>query len=395
MAPKKGKETLLDLCNRSTAQGNTISVRMLEYLSTVKEPPLGFRELSVNFLEICRVLYAIEAGLQEASRAHSQFPQDMQQELDKKLRGTQDDFIVLNQMLSKFLESEKKGSFGRFRKMMFADTDCHKLNQSLGKTREALGMSSMVFRWYLGDEKAEASLGIGVTALAAALDRLNPSGVRHNTPTSPRPMLPPAVSEPPPSTLPPLPTLPLTEKFSESDLLGRLRLEEDDNTTISGTIRDPRHSFSRPAPSTKSSKMTVSSATRDLAALRDESVTRSTEASDDRSHFSSLTSDSFAHIEDMIGDIGSEKHAGPSPTVSYVKSDPGTVPRWTPKQTSGQNSAALKSTLLNAVQQKKHKLMEQLLDCGVSPDGESGHSLLREAILQHDIEGVRLLLLFG
>jgi len=83
MAPKKGKESLLDLCTRATSQGNTISVRMLEYLSTVKEPPHGFRELATNFLEICRILYSIEAGLSEAMRSHSQFPNDMQQELDK------------------------------------------------------------------------------------------------------------------------------------------------------------------------------------------------------------------------------------------------------------------------------------------------------------------------
>src|ERR1700761_6333916 len=181
MAPKKGRESLLDLCSRATAQGNTISVRMLEYLSTVKEPPHGFRELATNFLEICRVLYSIEAGLSEASRAQSQFPNDMQQELDKKFRQTNDDFIVLNQMLVKFLEYEKKGSFGKLKKgwhMMFADTDIHKMKDSLAKSRDALGMSAMVFRWYLGDAKADASLGIGYTGLAAVLERMNPHSSR-------------------------------------------------------------------------------------------------------------------------------------------------------------------------------------------------------------------------
>ena len=399
MAPKKGKETLLDLCGRATSQGNTISVRMLEYLSTVKEPAYGFRELATNFLDICRVLYSIEAGLGEATRAHSQFPTDMQQELDRKFRQTNDDFIVLNQMLVKFLEYEKKGSFGKLKKgwhMMFADTDINKMRDNLAKSRDALGMSAMVFRWYLGDAKADASLGIGYTGLAAVLERMNPSLIRQSS--SPeatfRPALSPSglpqSSSEAPTLLPPLPALPLTEKLSlserpsDSNLMSRLDHESD----IVPALPNTRHSFSRPAPSTRSSKMTVNSATRDLAMLRDE--TRTETAVDD--HLSVNTADSFAQIEDMIHDIGQDKPSSPG---ARMKSDPATVPRWTPKQTSGANSAALKSTLLNAVQQKKHKLVEQLLDCGVSPDGESGHNLLREAVLHRDIESVRLLLLFG
>ncbi|ETI22723.1 hypothetical protein G647_06799 [Cladophialophora carrionii CBS 160.54] len=399
MAPKKGKESLLDLCSRATTQGNSISVRMLEYLSTVKEPPHGFRELAINFLDICRVLYSIEAGLSAASRAHSQFPNDMQQELDKKFRQTADDFIVLNQMLVKFLEYEKKGGLGKLKKgwhMMFADTDIHKMRDSLAKSRDALGMSAMVFRWYLGDAKADESLGIGYTGLAAVLERMSPSSARQASPTAVKPALSPSAFPPPASDiatqLPPLPALPiveklsLSEKISDSNLLARL---EQDPDTLSALPSNSRHSFSRPAPSTRSSKMTVNSATRDLAALKDES-SRTETAVDD--HLSVNTADSFAQIEDMIHEIGQDKSSSPG---SRVKADPATVPRWTPKQTSGANSAALKSTLLNAVQQKKHKLVEQLLDCGVSPDGENGHNLLREAVLQRDTESIRLLLLFG
>ncbi len=34
-------------------------------------------------------------------------------------------------------------------------------------------MSALVFRWSLGDDKADAAVGIGFTGLAAALDRMN------------------------------------------------------------------------------------------------------------------------------------------------------------------------------------------------------------------------------
>ena len=81
---KKGKESLLELCNRATILGNSISVRMLEYLSTVKSQPHGFRELAVDFLDICRILWSIEAGLSEASRTKNQFPIDMVQAGSKK-----------------------------------------------------------------------------------------------------------------------------------------------------------------------------------------------------------------------------------------------------------------------------------------------------------------------
>lgn len=141
------KETLLELCTRATLQANSISVRLLEYLSTAKTQPHGFRELAVDFLDICRVLYSTEAGLREAARTKSQLPVDMVSELDKKFRQANDDFLVLNQMLLKFLEYDRKGTFGKLQKgfrMMFADTDIAKMRESLAKTRDALRMSAVV-----------------------------------------------------------------------------------------------------------------------------------------------------------------------------------------------------------------------------------------------------------
>lgn len=73
MAPKMEKESLLELCTRVTELGNSISVRMLEYLSTTRNYPHGFRELATDFLEICRNLWPIEAGLTEAIRLGSSF----------------------------------------------------------------------------------------------------------------------------------------------------------------------------------------------------------------------------------------------------------------------------------------------------------------------------------
>jgi hypothetical protein len=54
MAPAV-KETSVDLCKRVNGQGNTIAIRMLEYLSTAKTPINGFEALAREFIELCQV----------------------------------------------------------------------------------------------------------------------------------------------------------------------------------------------------------------------------------------------------------------------------------------------------------------------------------------------------
>jgi hypothetical protein len=216
----KHKESLLELCSKATIQGNSISVRMLEYLSTVKNLPVGFKQLATDFLDLSRILWCIEAGLAEASEIKSRLPVDMVHELETKFRKTNDDFSVLNQMIVKFLEYENKGAIGKFQRgfrLMFSSSDIDKMRHSLIKDKEALRMSSMVFRWSVGDAKAESNVGIGYTGLVAALERINsrePTMVIPplSTPTAsgetlvdPTPQLP---------QLPQLPALPIHEKSS-------------------------------------------------------------------------------------------------------------------------------------------------------------------------------------
>ncbi|KAJ9634266.1 hypothetical protein H2204_006343 [Knufia peltigerae] len=430
MAPKKGKETLLELCTMATNVGNSISVRMLEYLGTVKHQPHGFKELACDFLDISRILWSIEAGLNEAGRSQTKFPQDMVQELEKKFRQTNDDFIVLNQMLTKFLEYERKGRLGRFQRgwhSMFSDDEIHKIRESLGKSRDALRMSALVFRWSLGDAKADASVGIGYTGLAAVLERMNPGKI----PSINSSPLPPSqqqshIGQTPPSSqvpdhLPPLPPISsVSDKHANYSLFPRL--DEDLNALVGHNV-DPRtssldhrngdahsihnsihrngdvHSVHRNGdthsvkalPSIRSSKYTATSATRDLGPHSSVETAPTDVTLDD--HLSVKTADSFTQIEDMISEI--EFNDKQSQKVVRIKADPSTVPRWTPKQNTGANSAALKNALVSAIQQRKHKMIEQLLDCGVPPDSGIDMNVLREAVLNRDAESVRLLLLFG
>ncbi|CAK7231020.1 hypothetical protein SBRCBS47491_007790 [Sporothrix bragantina] len=173
---KTKEASALEACTRDTLLGNKISVRMLEYLSTVKTHPDGFEQLAREFLDICRILFSIEAGLDDCSRSGRRFPPDMVVELERKFKTTYTDFQELDRMIHKFLEYENKGTMGKIQKgfrRMFPDHDITRMRESLAKSREALRMSALVFQWSLGDARIEDSVGIGYTGLAAALERIH------------------------------------------------------------------------------------------------------------------------------------------------------------------------------------------------------------------------------
>ncbi|EPE06226.1 ankyrin repeat domain containing protein [Ophiostoma piceae UAMH 11346] len=173
---KTKESAALEACTKDTLLGNKISVRMLEYLSTVKNHPEGFELLAREFLDICRILFSIEAGLDDCSKTGRRFPPDMVVELERKFKTTYVDFQELDRMIHKFLEYENKGTVGRIQKgfrRMFPDHDIARMRESLSKSREALRMSALVFQWSLGDSRIEDSVGIGYTGLAAALERMH------------------------------------------------------------------------------------------------------------------------------------------------------------------------------------------------------------------------------
>lgn len=136
---------------------------MVEFLNTVKHQPLGFRDLGYDFLDICRIMTAIEASLAEFIKSsQQQFPPDVLAELDRKFRQTVEDFLVLDQLLQKFLDYEKGGAAAMVQKTwrrVFADKDIAKVQNSLRANRDTLKMSMLVFSWY------ESLSRRGVTAL--------------------------------------------------------------------------------------------------------------------------------------------------------------------------------------------------------------------------------------
>ena len=100
MAPA-GKETTVGLCSRVNAQGNTIAIRMLEYLSTAKTPIHGFELLATDFIGLCQVLWSIEAGLTEVAKSRNEFPVEVALELDRRIHQVNEEFTILSQMVNK------------------------------------------------------------------------------------------------------------------------------------------------------------------------------------------------------------------------------------------------------------------------------------------------------
>lgn len=92
----KAQAACLELCHKTTAFGNRISVRILEYLIVVTKQPHGLDVLAHDFLDTCEILFSIEAGLGECIRNAQTFPCDVISELSKKFRVIQADFQLLD-----------------------------------------------------------------------------------------------------------------------------------------------------------------------------------------------------------------------------------------------------------------------------------------------------------
>lgn len=112
------------------------------------------------------------------------------------------------------------------------------------------------------------------------------------------------------------------------------------------------------------------------------------ESHEARSHAAS-SDDSEEALQELAGiDLNANK-------VVRIKADAFSMPRWNPRSSGGADAANLRSALMSAIRGKNHKMIEQLLDRGVSPNTGPDMHALKEAVMYNDAESVRLLLLFG
>jgi hypothetical protein len=141
------QDHLLRLTNSTTSLGNSISLKMVEFLDHVKDQPLGFRDLGLDFLSICKILNSLQTSLQGHFRTSQPFPQQAIPELTKILDQTLHDFTQLQYLLEKFMEYEKGGTFAMLQKtwrQFFADKDISKVRSSLQTNKGALTMTMLL-----------------------------------------------------------------------------------------------------------------------------------------------------------------------------------------------------------------------------------------------------------
>lgn len=373
MAPGKQRESLLELCTSAIALGNGIAVHTLEYLSITKHPRPGFKECAIEFLEASRALFPAKAGLE---RSNAKFAPDVSQELRDRFIQTRNAFSVLDQTVNKLLSNEKKQGFGKLGKgfrLMLADGEIDKLRLCLQQCRAAMSVSALMFSSVLGDGKLEAAAGIGYTALAAILEIHDPTRAKSTLSSLTPQESAIADLSPDRRALPPAPRPDTHIPRSSSQRDGYSPgLSE-------GAFPD------RPIGTSPTS--TTSPVKNSRPPFSDRSSVILQSPNDNASDVTSISSTSRQENGSQYHAIGEKIPTQPL----RVKVDPSKTPRWTPKRQPGPITEQLRAALASSIQQKDHKTSEQLLDCGVPP--EVGHMIT--AIVNHDLESVRLLLLFG
>ncbi|KAE8150866.1 ankyrin repeat-containing domain protein [Aspergillus avenaceus] len=390
MAPTP-EDAVSAISAQATQLGNRIAVRMLDYLSTVHDIPEGFGDLAKIFLETCRALWTIDAGLSDSVATNRTPPRIIVQEVEKKFTAVYRDFQQLDRVVTKLMQYEHRGTLGKIQRGWHRPShELSRIRESLNKILEALQISLLAFHWSLGDARPEDSVGVGYAGLAAALDRMAKGrsvtginktkslerGISEMKQPSPTVKTSP-VSKPPSN---PLPAVPPKEPLPHNDEIAK-----------DHTIKAPVDMM----PDNLSSTISLPS-----LSLSDKSQPERTQTlSRDGS------SKTVGDVEDSLGYPGPSIHGSEkmSPEVAFEelskgapgKQDLHRIPRRTPSHTSAANVGHLKSALLSAVRARNHQLMEQLLDSGVSPDVGFNTHPLNEAVVHRDLEGIRLLLMFG
>jgi hypothetical protein len=141
------EENLLRTVSSTTVLGNSISLKMVDFLDHVKDQPAGFRDLGLDFLSISQILNSLEDSLKEHFKTRQPFPERAIPELTKVLAKTWDDFQHLQNLLQKFMDYEKGGAFARLQKTwrsVFADKDIAKVRASLQANKGALNMTMLL-----------------------------------------------------------------------------------------------------------------------------------------------------------------------------------------------------------------------------------------------------------
>ncbi|KAJ4311074.1 hypothetical protein N0V94_008126 [Neodidymelliopsis sp. IMI 364377] len=376
---------------------------MLEYLSSSKEPVRGFFPLADAFIDLARLVWSIEAGINESFKSRKTYPAEITQELDARFRQVYDEFVALNQMVSKFVDNDNgKGGLGRRMRMMFADTEVDKVRLTLRKSCESLKMSSAIFRWTIGDDNADATMSIGYAGLIAALERINPTKSSS---------LPPQHSPPP--SLPPLPLLPSKDSHGPSGLLPPARVSSRPSFTALHPIASDfdNQSSTRPTLSDVDLRHQELRTSPEVAYLQEDwrassihsggsvrSAMQSSSRSPDRSahNYTSYDEPSWHRmpIREQKHHLNVQERPAHDSLISQLHLESPTT-HYGALQRSGSTRPMSGKELELAVTQGQHRVLEHHLAEGAKLDPLTGAGLLHIAIENRDFETTSILLQYG
>ncbi|KAH9883621.1 ankyrin repeat-containing domain protein [Xylariomycetidae sp. FL2044] len=392
MAADKFYMSALEHCNKATVLGNTIAIHMLEYLNnSTTASSENVDQLAHDFLQVCRLIWSIEIGL---TRTRMTLPPEMCQELNTKLQITYTDFQALDQWLSKTLQQGRKGGGSSFRRgwrKMFSENETTRMIQAMSRTKEALRLGALVFQWSLGEIKTSDAMGIGYTALSAALEQMDDT----SNSLSKKKSVHSFINE--------IPGEDASRNHLTPPTAGSIRYAMSSSTTIpSSAALPPRaDSYIHPLPELRSETS--------WADLKEMGVSRPSTPSNHTTSSRSIIISPFTAPTDYHSDprtsnpgdftglgIDDDPALEVKPgKIIRLSVNPAKMPRWSPRNMIGGDTPAMRLSLMAAIQERNSKAVEHLLDRGVSTDLTPDHHALREAIAQRDLEIVRLLLLFG
>jgi ankyrin repeat protein len=277
-------------------------------------------------------------------------------------------------------------------RMMFADTDVEKMRLTLSRSRDSLKVSSAMFRWTLGDARADASMGIGYAGLIAALERLDPSKASSLPPLHPAPT----------SNLPPTPpTKTISHHASEPLLPPSHRL---DRPSLQELRHEETHSYHSDLAPFRQEDMGISPGIVDLHKnWRPPPSARSSESTRDTMYQQNIRYHEDPVYEDVVSSRSTrsptmeEKLQSLSVHERYLEEPKidSPVNSWAPRQSGGSKNVGGKAALYSAVEQRRHRMLEQLLDGGAKAEPHMESAMLRLAAQNQDAESIALLLRYG
>lgn len=383
------EEAIRTVSALATQLGNQISVHMLNYLSTTRDLPDGFRELSHTFLDTCRTLWAIEAGVTELAAANRALPEVIIDEVEKKFAAAYREFRHLEKVILKLVQYEHRGTLGKIQRgWRRPGHELNRIHDSLKKTNETLQISGMAFHWSLGEARPEEAVGIGYASLAAALDRIAKGRsvmAVNKTPSIEHNRSPPSSQWQSPNSMRSAPSVPPKEPAPMRSL--RYMPSEEHNQD---TQQEPE-SIADGNMDEMSSILSLNTFFRSQPGR--ELKTRP--SFDYRSlpprpakTSSASAGTTMPHDSDTEPDLGLPV----KPTLSKSEASP--ILRRQISQAIAGGGSNLQDSFISAMRGRNHALIEQLLESGVSPDKQEDFHPLNEAVTQRDVESMRLLLIF-